>query len=306
MKKLIYILLLFVVVLSGCNKEKQMHTANSENGDYLIYQIEENKIVSRQYHTETVDTELLMQELLGELHLAAPQVQDAILVESASINTHVAYLSFNKQYYLLSNFDEVQFRASVVKTLTQIPDITYVYFYVDGASLNYADGNPVGKMAATDFVDETDDELNALAWTTLRLYFSNVSGDKLVSKDIEVAYSKTMSIERLIVEQLIAGPDKTDSDMKETLPAGLRVLSVSVKDGICYVNMDTTFISEIVDVTAAVQVYSIVNSLTELPNISEVQIQINGASNASLREMSLGKTFGHNQEIIESKEGNKN
>lgn len=301
MKKAFFLFLWFAFLLTGCNKEKQVHNSRPEEGVYLIYEVEENKLVSREYQTDTTDTELLVQELLGQLHLTSPQEDNAILVESGSINSQVAYLSFNRQYFSLGNFEEVLFRASVVKTIAQAPGITYVYFYVDGASLNYADGTPVGKMAAADFVDETDDDLNALAWTTLRLYFSNVTGDKLVQKDIEAAYSKTMSIERLVVEQLIAGPDKTDADMKGTLPSNLRVIGVSVKDGVCYVNLDSAFTSEIVDVAAAVQVYSIVNSLTELPNISEVQIQVNGVSDGSLREMSLEKAFGRNQEIIEVK-----
>lgn len=301
MRKTFLLLIIFVMLFAGCSRAVNPNNATIQGDVYLLYTVSDNKIISEEYHTGTRDSEMLVNELLEKLNLTTRSGENSILVESRSINSQVLYLSFNHHYKSMDSIEEVLFRASVVKTITQIPDISYVYFYVDGQSLTYADGTIVGKMTATDFVDETDGDLNSLAWTTITLYFSNATGDKLVRKDIDAAYSKTMSIERLVVEQLIAGPDKEDEDMRATLPANLRVISVSVKDGVCYVNMDGVFTSEIVDVSANVQIYSIVNSLTELPGVSEVQLQINGASNYALREISLEKAFARNPDLIEVK-----
>lgn len=301
MKKTLLLLILYVMVFTGCSRAVNPNNATIQGDVYLLYTVSDNKILCEEYQTGTKDSEMLVSELLEKLNLTTPSGENSILVESRSINSQVLYLSFNHSYKSMDSIEEVLFRASVVKTITQIPDISYVYFYVDGQSLTYADGTIVGKMTATDFVDETDGDLNSLAWTTITLYFSNATGDKLVRKDIDTAYSKTMSIERLVVEQLIAGPDKEDEDMKATLPANLRVISVSVKDGVCYVNLDGVFTSEIVDVSANVQIYSIVNSLTELPGVNEVQLQINGASNYALREISLEKAFARNPDLVEVK-----
>lgn len=70
-------------------------------------------------------------------------------------------------------------------------------------------------------------------------YYSNKMGDKLVKKVESVAYSKNTSLERIIVEQLIKGPG--DSTMNSTLPSDLKLLSISVSDGICYVNLSSHF-----------------------------------------------------------------
>lgn len=296
MKKTLIILIAFVMVLSGCARSNKDKTAQGDI--YEIYSVKENALVASEYVTETKDCDALLLELLAQLGLVKESDNARrIIVDSQSVNNQVAYLSFNKEYMIMDNVTEVLNRAAIVRTITQIPEIAYVYFYVDGNPLTYSNDEIVGKMAAADFVDETNDDINSLAWITMVLYFSNVNGDSLVPVSIDAAYSKTMSIERLVLEQLIAGPDK-DTDMKATLPSGLKVLGVSVKDGICYVNLDGTFLNEIVDVSANIQIYSIVNSLAELPNINSVQIQVNGDSNNYLRDVSLEKIFEYNQDIV--------
>lgn len=296
MKKTLIILITIVMALSGCAKSKN---DNMQQGDvYEIYSVKENTLSAAEYVTTTKDSDALLLEFLTQLGLVkGSDNAKKIIVDSQSINNQVAYLSFNKEYLMMDNVTEVLSRAAIVRTITQIPEISYVYFYVDGNPLTYSNDETVGKMAASDFVDETDDDINSLAWITMVLYFSNADGDGLVPVSVDAAYSKTMSIEKLVLEQLIAGPDK-DTDMKSTLPSGLKVLGVSVKDGICYVNLDGTFLNEIVDVSANIQIYSIVNSLTELPNISSVQIQVNGDSNNYLRDVSLEKIFEYNQDIV--------
>ena len=55
-----------------------------------------------------------------------------------------------------------------------------------------------------------------------------------------------------------------------------KILGVSIAEGICYVNLDSNFLTVINNVSTEVAVYSIVNSLVELDNINKVQILVNG------------------------------
>ena len=71
--------------------------------------------------------------------------------------------------------------------------------------------------------------------------------------------------------------------MISTLPKNLKITGVSLRDGICYVDFDATFLEEPVNVTDQVEIYSIVNSLTQLNNVLQVQFTINGSANAVLR-----------------------
>ena len=55
------------------------------------------------------------------------------------------------------------------------------------------------------------------------------------------------------------------------------------KDGICYVNMDETFLNQNMEITEQVVLYSIVNSLTALSGVDKVQISINGDTDRKCR-----------------------
>ena len=48
------------------------------------------------------------------------------------------------------------------------------------------------------------------------------------------------------------------------------------KDGICYVNFDSNFLTVVNNVNLDIEIYSIVNSLTELQGVNRVQILVDG------------------------------
>ena len=88
-------------------------------------------------------------------------------------------------------------------------------------------------------------------------------------------------MEKLIMEQLIEGPKK--SGMMSTVPSGTKIISVSVVDGVCYVNLSDSFRNQNAEVNEEIVLYSIVNSLSELPSVSKVQISINGSTDGNVR-----------------------
>jgi len=70
-----------------------------------------------------------------------------------------------------------------------------------------------------------------------------------------------------------------------TIPGGTNLISVTVKDKICYVNFDKNFLTGDLLANPYVSIYSLVNSLTGLSNISKVQIMVDGDSNVKFREI---------------------
>ena len=67
------------------------------------------------------------------------------------------------------------------------------------------------------------------------------------------------------------------------------MISISVKDKICYVNFDSSFLTDALSIDGNLIVYSIVNSLTELPDVQRVQI-----SNIVFRDISLSSPLERN------------
>ena len=105
-------------------------------------------------------------------------------------------------------------------------------------------------------------------------------------------------MERGVVEQLISGP--ITEGAYPTIPPETKLISISTKDGICYVNLDNGFLGQGYDVTEAVPIYSIVNSLTGITGISRVQILVNGETNLVYREsIRFDTIFERNLDIIE-------
>lgn len=257
------------------------------------------------YSTQTQELDELVPELLNKMNQKVKNKKLSILkpeevnIEKCDIKNNTVNIYFNNGYNDMSEYDELFYRAGVVKMLTQIHDISYVQFYVGDSQAKYKDGSYIGLMTKDSFVDDTNESLGNIEWRKVDLYYSNKMGDKLVKKVESVAYSKNTSLERIIVEQLIKGPG--DSTMNSTLPSDLKLLSISVSDGICYVNLSSSFLTEMVNVTSEIPVYSIVNSLCSLGNISGVKIMINGDSAKSYREsISLENVLKFNSEVISS------
>ena len=104
-------------------------------------------------------------------------------------------------------------------------------------------------------------------------------------------------MERLVVDCLVKGPD-TDQAFP-TINPDTKVLGVTVRDGICYVNFDKTFLTQVYTVTPEVVIYSITNSLVELTSVNKVQISIDGQTDVVFREtFNLTNLYERNLDLI--------
>ena len=130
------------------------------------------------------------------------------------------------------------------------------------------------------------------------MYFANADGTALVPVTRKVGYNTNISLEKLVMEQLIKGPEVTGGN--PTINPATKIINVTVNDGICYVNLDQTFLTQVYTVNSDVTIYSIVNSLVELDDVNKVQILVNGQSEVSYREsINLNTTFGRNLDLVE-------
>ena len=156
----------------------------------------------------------------------------------------------------------------------------------------------IGYMRSDDFVQNTGAALNSYQQEDVILYFADASGTRLIKKQVSMRYNSYMTLEKAIVERLIKGPESEGSFA--AIPADTKLLSVSIKDDICYVNLNEGFLAGLPSVDPELTVYSIVNSIIEGGNCSQVQISINGDPNVSLNDtFALDNPFEKNFEIVE-------
>lgn len=198
-----------------------------------------------------------------------------------------------ENYKQLSVSEEVLLRAGIVKALIQLDGIEYVSIYVNEQPLTDSLGNAVGIMSANSFLDSKGENLSNYQQVTLTVYYGDETGSMLVETERESTISSSFSVERQVVNALLEGPE--DGGLLSTMPSGTGLISVSVKDKICYVNFDKNFLTGDLVTNPYVTIYSLVNSLTELSNISKVQIMVDGDSSAKFREIiALNAPFERN------------
>lgn len=250
-------------------------------------------------NTEGILRETL--ELLRELpedEGYKPVLPENVRIEGYEIEHDQLYLNFSMEYQDMPRVYEVLCRAALVRTLCQIPDVDYVGFRVVDQPLMDLKGKAVGLMNEEQFIENAGEEINAYRTADLTLYYTNETGDRLVAQRVPMEYNSNISLEKLIVERLIDGPPY--EGVYPTIPANTKLVSVSVRDGTCYVTLDEGFLETGYNVTESIPVYSIVNSLIQNTDAQKVQISINGETNRIFREsISFDTIFERNEELIE-------
>ncbi len=296
------ILVMGLLLCTACGDRREAQ----DGASYKIYYVnnEETKIVEREYVSGTTDSELLFAEFLEQLaHISEKMEYETLLDKEISVVGHtldngLLTLDFDESYHNLRGTREILVRASIVRTMTQLPGVERIAFTVMGEQLMDASGAAVGVMAADTFIENAGNEINAYEKVDLKLYFANETGDSLVEENRRnVVYNSNISLEKLVVEKLVQGP--MTQGAYPTINPTTKIVSVTVKDGTCYVNLSNEFLSQPYNVASDVTIYSITNSLVELSNVNRVQISVNGETNISYREnMSLNNVFERNLDIL--------
>lgn len=300
----LYLCCVCFCLLAGCGRNDG-HAAK----EYTVYYVdnEENKISGESVEIEGEDTKEILQALfvyLGEQPENAAYksaLPENVVLESFAYEDYQLILNFNGDYSFMSPTREVLTRAAIVRTLCQVNGVNYVAFNVNGEALVNVSGIPVGYMTAEQFVDNEGNEINAYEKVSLTLYYADESGAGLEAHLVDRVYNSNISMDRLIVEELIAGPEGGGGTGNgfATVSPETKIVSVTTRDNTCYVNLDDGFLNLPGNVTPEVTIYSIVNSLVELSGINKVQISVNGNTDLVYMEtIPLSQVFERNLEIM--------
>lgn len=138
-------------------------------------------------------------------------------------------------------------------------------------------------------------------WITL--YFPDPNAEYVVPEyRISTLRKDHETLEHFLFRQLMEGPK--EKGKVPVIPEGTRLLSVEVKDGICYLNLSKEFVENNPGGTAfeAVLISSIVNTYTELPYIEKVQFLIEGEKREVYSHVVFDEPFERNESLIKKNE----
>lgn len=296
------LLILCLCFVWGCGKSE---THKSDEG-FKVYYLNkiENRLKPVNYKLESEDTDESVRNVIDKLSEESNKINyikalpEKVEIIGYEINDNTLSISFNMEYLTMEKTREIMCRAAIVLTMTQIQGIDYVSFSVKNEPLKSSTGENIGPMKAADFVDSAGSSINSYQNVEVTLFYGNENGDMLVEQKHSGVYSKNISMERYVLDCLIKGPD--NDRQTRTLSEDTKIISVTTKDGICYVNLGSAFLTDTLDVTDEVEIYSIVNSLCELANVTKVQFSIDGDTDVKLHgKYNLNKTFSRNLDICE-------
>ncbi len=202
-----------------------------------------------------------------------------------------AVIDLNDKFLSNDNTLDVLAAYTVIKAVCNaypVTGITHVKLTVEGDDIATSDGKTL------DYLTYEDIKLSDTAQRTKKevlLYFKNSEKDGFGAEIRKLEISTEESLEKAVVEALLKGP-KSDK-LKQCVFGEL--ISVDTKDGVCFVNLAFSFVEKNSGEGAFAAVYSIVNSLTELPGIDGVQILVDGKKLDKIGDVDISTVLGRQE-----------
>ena len=242
-------------------------------------------------------------------------IQDNTLITSVpmpikgvttNINERMVGINFSNEYNSLSAQERIGIRAAVVYSLTQLDFIDSVDFYIEDKALTASNGKVIGPISQANIKLNVIQPAPATTPYTLPLYFVNKDG-KLVKEERGVRVSDPTSVEKLLIEELVKGPNS--EGLSPSLPSDLKVNDAITTNGVCQVDLSFDLKSKFFTSPEVKErmIYAMVNSLTEIPKIrtdipkiKKVAFLVDGKSDIELtKEIDLRDTFERDEDYIE-------
>ena len=301
-----FVAVLLMGMLSSCAQDGE-----EEREGYLVYYVNaaRDDIIYRSVKVNedgAVPTLELISFLLDQMFHNTDLTQehffsakpDKVEINNYNLTDTTLTFDFNEEYRNQTNVEEILLRASLVLTMIQVPNVTQVFFTVNGEPLTDSTGKEIGAMSASNFVNILLSEEGMLKQETdLTIYFTDETGTKLIPSKYHFTISNSnSSMEEYILQQIKAGPEIENT--YRTMAPDVDILSVVTSDDVCYVNLGSNFLEQEQPVGDEILIYSIVNSLCKLDYVKSVQFLIDGSADVVLHTMiDLSTPFTPNKEL---------
>lgn len=279
MKRWFAVLLCAVLLLAGCSRSQEVSEADMEQPVKFYY-----CDVGEAYNAETgalawelhdLGPERLPAAEILRLYLQGPEkngLQSPFpadqTVKQTALNNGVLTVELGSEFNDLTGVERTLAAACLVQTMTQFVDIEAVALRCDG------DGVWEHALTMEDFL--LADDTATSDTVSVKLYFADAEGRYLVEETRSHSFLSDAEIPAYILQQLLEGPESASGH--GLLAEGIEVLNVQTNGGVCTVNFSESFLQNVPQThnVARLTILSIVNALTELPEITSVRFLCTG------------------------------
>lgn len=306
-KYMIHIIWLFsIFILTSCNSTD---VDNEKDGDtkvtVYLTNIEKNKLIKEDIFIKAKSKVDMITEVIENLKSGVvgskslSTVPKDLKIIDVKINGSNIILNMSGDYNKMNTVDEILCRTSLVASLIELDFVETVELYVEQVPLKGSDGTPVGAIGKNGIVFDFSGQNQQENTKTITLYFSNKEGTGLVSEEIIIKQNPNENIEKTVLKLLMEGP--TSDELIGTIPKETTIKDIFVREGVCYIDFSKEFKTKHPGGSTGemLTIYSIVNSLTELPNINKVQFLIEGEKQEEFKgHLEFDVLFQRNLDIV--------
>lgn len=211
---------------------------------------------------------------------ASSAIHPSWSLEGATMEENTVYLSFRGRK--LSDLQTYLSAASLTKTLSQLSGVEEVCLQLPGQA------EPICLSASNVLLEDT---AMLPQKESIVLYLPDASGRYLTKYTQTVEAMETVEKPKYVLQRLIE---------LSAIPKGTELTEISVENGLCKVELSSAFVENMQRSFAKerLAIYSIVNSLTELSEITTVDIWIEDTPLDQLYFMDLPAGLERNEDLL--------
>ncbi len=274
MKRIVCIFLVLILVLSGCGKTESQEQGQQRVTFYYAVKGTEQLIGDTAVDSESRNIQVFTLKQLLELYFQGPLEEN--MVSPFPDGTELLALSEGEDglevtlsgaFFTLQGIELTIASCCLVKTVC-------AYVNVDEIIVRDQMGRISLLLKPEDFLLEN--HFNQETDTSFTLYFADPDRRYLIAETREVTLSENESPEIYVLRQLLQGP--SGDDLLPVIPENTMLLDVVTEEGTCTVDFSRAFSDERAenDYSNYLTIFSIVNTLTNLENITSVRFFVEG------------------------------
>lgn len=306
-KRFICLLLSLLLALSivGCTSSKVVSEVPTTPNIYF-FDTAKNKLFSEnldisflEEQSEDNQIKFILEALAAGPKITTLPTAVELPIHSANHEGTKVNIDFEARYNDLNSVQRIAVRAMLVESLCELDFIEGVTFSIEGMPMTGANGKEIGLVKPGDLLTGILDPNQATSKPIVTLYFASEDGTLLVPEQRRIELNSSVQQEKTIIEELIKGPQT--EGLLPTMPAETIVKDVTVKDGICQVDLSFDLKSKFFTTPESkyIMIYSIVNTLTESSKINKVAFLVDGKKDIEFtNDIDLRETFVRDNKII--------
>lgn len=283
MKWILFIVLAVYILLSSMNFYHN-EIAVKQNDHNVIYLYSDKEIqlipleLSEEWISQSANSQALARAILLKLtennidKMLHATIPATVTIRNYRVDKKHVTVDFNDSIFKLTQQQEMILKTSVIKSLTSFDAFDSVEFFFNGIPIKEGQQNIYGKFQKRDALLSYDEVVNRVSYKTVSLYYPNDKKDKLIQLYEEIPISPNKKVEEVIIETILNNSEHS------IFPKNTKLLNVYTNEEICFVDLSsecqTNFLPN--GISERIAVYSVVNSLTDLPNITHVQFLVDG------------------------------